>query len=477
LIERGYGDLITPEYRIQSLLNRALGNQALNRFDQALIDAQQALKAARTAQDPQLHATALYAVGQSQLKLEQPVALETLEQAVTRFAALQPDPASPLALSYIKALIGLGTAKQSRNDIVGALSQFEQALALVTPTDRLTRAQILRSMGTAYQAQGNLTLALEKWAEALGLYEQANATVPMARLLCDIGVTRRQLLGLNAAIQSFERATMLLSSVKDLNTRGFVLSNVANLYTELGDIDTARSFYQEAIYLARQAANRRLESLRLGNLGWFNIMVGQPEEALRLLQEALQISQTLNDALMVAVQTSNLGLAQHDLKRFSDAEESFREAIRAAETVTDAFTEKRWEALFRSNLGRTLNAQQRYDEALEQLTQALSLSRAIGDQEITARVLVRMAEAYLQQGQPDLAEPLLHESELIARKIGYRRAEAECYVAQAALASARQDLTARDVALRNAQKTYQILHDPLARDLERTLEQASATPI
>jgi tetratricopeptide (TPR) repeat protein len=297
------------------------------------------------------------------------------------------------------------------------------------------------------------------------LYERLNAYAQAARLVCDIGAARRSISGINAAMPDYERATILLSSVKDAGTRGYVLSNVANVYTDLGEIETAQAFYQESIHLARQVANRRAESLRLGNYGWFRVMTGKPDEGLKLLEEALTISRSLNDRLLVAVQTSNLGLAHHEMKEYALAEFAFRDSIVTAEKLSEA----RWVATFRSNLGRTLLAQGKVEEAVATLQSAMEVLRTVGDQEALARTLIRLADAQLRQGKLDEADANCQEGETLARKWGYRKGHADALMVKAGIFKAQGNEERTTHFLREARKLYVILNDPLAVELNRVL--------
>jgi tetratricopeptide (TPR) repeat protein len=433
------------------------------------------LRLAQAAQDVAGQADVLLTLGNAHQRQGRPAdAEQALGQAVALYATLEGEAGQDgeqARRNHVKALTALGTVYQDQDQAERAIQQFEAALALADEDDLIGRAGTLRNIGGLAHKQANLASAIEKWVEALALYERANAPAQVARLLCDIGAARRQLSGINAALSDFERATVLLNTVKDANTRGYVLSNVANLYTDLGEVETAKAFYQESIHLARGAANRRAESLRLGNFGWFYILTGQPAEGLRLLEESLTISRALNDRLLMAVQTSNMGLAHHDMREYSLAEFAFRDAIITAEKLGEA----RWAATFQSNLGRTLLAQGKVDEALSTLESVLAALRTLNDQEVLSRTLVRLADVYLQLGRLDQAEATNAEGEGLARKWGYRKGHADALLVRAGIAKAQgKDADYLD-ALREAHKLYTILHDPIANDLARVLNPASAT--
>ncbi|MBX3081240.1 MAG: tetratricopeptide repeat protein [Anaerolineae bacterium] len=469
LREQGYGQGLPAEFWRRSLTARATAQLASGQNDHALALGQEALKAATEAGDTDQELSALLTIGTAHQQLGQfAEGTAALERAIAIYAA---KPAENVHADHIKALLALGNGYQKQKQYDKALQQYQAALELAGDDDALGRANTLRNIGDILTQQGNPQAALEQWQEALGLYEHANATAQAARLVCDIGAARRSLSGINAAMPDYERATILLNSVKDAGTRGYVLSNVANVYTDLGEIETAQSFYQESIHLARQVANRRAESLRLGNFGWFRVMTGKPDEGLKLLEEALTISRSLNDRLLVAVQTSNLGLAHHEMKELALAEFAFRDAIVTAEKLS----ETRWSATFRSNLGRTLLAQGKVEEAVAALQNAMDVLRTVGDQEALARTQIRLADAYLRQGKLAEAEITCQEGETLARKWGYRKGHADALMVRAGIFKARGDEAHATQTLREARKLYTILNDPLAVELTRVLGEDDET--
>lgn len=462
-VAEGGRNAVPAATHLKALAQQAFAHLVLGNTDAAREYAARALVQAKTAGDMRTQVNVLLTLGNAHQRANHTTdAINALQEAIAIFSAT-PDPA--LTADHVKARTALGNIYQEADQPEQAIEQFQAALSLAADDDLIGRAGTLRSIGNLRQKQDNLPDTVERWQEALVLYEKAGAASQAARLACDIGGVRRQLSGINAAMADFERATTLLSNVKDANTRGYILSNVANLYTDLGDVDTAQSFYQESIHLARQGANRRAESLRLGNFGWFHVLTGRAADGLRLLEEALTISRTLNDRLLLAVQTSNMGLAHHEMKDYALAEFAFRDAIITAEKLG----ETRWAATFRSNLGRTLLAQGKTDEAQSTLTAALTVLRTAGDQEALARTLVRLGDVQLRFGRLDEADATAREGEGLARKWGYRKGVADAMLVRAGIAKGRGDNDAHMDALREARKLYQILHDPLAEDLARVL--------
>src|SRR5262249_18014740 len=150
----------------------------------------------------------------------------------------------------------------------------------------------------------------------------------VARLLCDLAAARKYIGQGQRAMKDYEAALMTLNMIDDdWETRGLVLSNAANTYVDRGDIESADSFFNEAITIARRLGNDTAEATRRGNYGWFLLSTGKPQQAISSLEYALRLSRSLKLDLQSAIQTDNLGLAYDNLGYYPKAKEQHQQAI------------------------------------------------------------------------------------------------------------------------------------------------------
>jgi len=320
---------------------------------------------------------------------------------------------------------------------------------------------VLHLAGNLAAAEGDRDQALAAWQQALDLLESTDY-VQIAQLHCDIARARKASGDFKAALTEYEKALLLLNHINHPPTRGLVLSNAATLYTDLGEVDTAQAFYEESITIARDTGDLRAESLRLGNLGWFFTLTGRPQSAIDRLEKALKISRALDDTLMIAVQTNNLARTYLQLKDFETARGLHKQAIAAA-TAIDA---DQWLAVFQSDMGETLAHQDRLDEAEALYLPALEKSRALDDVENIVRTEARLAAIYARTGRDVKAGELAARVETRARRMGYRKGQADALAVLGDIAQAQGDehQAARHYA--EAHRLYTILHDPAAHELQ-----------
>ncbi|MCX9078752.1 MAG: tetratricopeptide repeat protein, partial [Candidatus Methanoperedens sp.] len=210
-----------PEFFLQLALNLGQVYQRLGDYTQALIQAERAHLHANELHDAK---SAALAVGRQGLALQ---GLKRNEEAAVKLQeGLRYFEDGVLSDTTEKAglLLALGRAQQRSGAIEEAIATFQMVLAQTdSEKNPVKRAEALQLLASVYTSHLEREVALKTYQEALAL---------------------------------FENAQKLLSNVDDRVTRGLVLSNAANLYTDLGDLETARSFYEESIQIARDRRDR-----------------------------------------------------------------------------------------------------------------------------------------------------------------------------------------------------------------------------
>jgi tetratricopeptide (TPR) repeat protein len=280
-----------------------------------------------------------------------------------------------------------------------------------------------------------------------------------------MGNARRSEGNFNVAVTDFENALLHLSNIEDRVTRGIVLSNAANLYTEMGELETARAFYEESIQIARELSDQVAENLRLGNLGWFYVLTGDFSKAFELLEKTIQVSKQLDNPLMHAIQVNNLGWSYYLQRSFARAQTLLQEALELVEKADSP----RWRGVIKSNLGAVLMELGDLAISGEMLETALQDHRTMNDQENLIRTQIRKARWLLQQGQLDEAEAQAQEVETMARRMGFRRAQAENDHLRGDIQMQRGLPDAAKAYYAKAHRHYLVLHDPISKQLELSL--------
>lgn len=429
----------------------------LRQMQPAIAHARRAVEQAAAHADARLMAYAYSALGQAVLaEGDHLAAASHLKAAAEAFSELH----TPAA-EEIEVLRSLAEAYSQLGDDQRALALYRDALERADAHATLSvRAQAHRDLGLFHARQRRMADAVREWTTALNYYERENHPAQVARLHCDIAAARR-FIGQGArALKDYEQALMALNDLKDdWTTRGLVLANAAIAYAERGDVQSAESFFSEAIKIAQRTGDEAAEAIRRGNYGWFLLSLGRIPQAVAALEAALRISRSRQLAFQAAVQTDNLGLAHAAQGSYTAALEYHRQAL---EQIT-GLQQPHWEYIIRSNLAETLLALNEADEADSLFEAVLAQGRADDDVELIVRGLLGRARIALHQGQPQRADAALEEAAGLARKASLRRLHAETLALhsqqQASMGQAAQAAALWD----EARKLYAVLHMPQAR--------------
>lgn len=447
-----------PEHilALQRASKAALGRRQI---PEAVQYGRRAVELARQAGDPAMLAQMQGVLGAALLSEKNYTeAIEQLQAAASFYLESNNQQAD---LAVIEILRTLGAAQAEIGQDEQAVVTYQRAIQYAShQAARLPLAQTHRDLGSIYARQHKMAEAIREWSAALTIYKAEKYSAQVARLHCDLAGARRFLGQGQRALKDYEQALMALNDLKeDWETRGLVLSNAANAYVDQGDIESAESFFNEAIALARRAGSEAAEATRRGNYGWFLLMTGRPQQAIAALQYALQISKTLRLDLQAAIQTDSLGLAQDALGNYPRALEYHQQALDMVRPLNN----RHWENSFAINMGQTLLALNQIEEALPLFETALDMGRQDEDVEVVTRALIGQGHVALKCERFTQAGTALEEALSAARKADMRRLQAE---ALSLLSEQQAAVNQQDRASSlwdEAQRIFTMLHMPQAR--------------
>lgn len=416
--------MLSEEY-IRTLCRASKTCLRLAESQAALDYAQQAVElASRVSNQNHILIMAQAALGIALRSLGERVA-EAIPYLETAAREYENVPKTKADYTYVDLLRNLAAAQAETNATILATATYDQALQYAqTHGSPLELAGAYRDKGILVAQQHKLQDAIKLWTAALEIYESQHQYARVARLYCDIANVRKQLGQPRRAMKDYEQALMLLSSFDDPETRGIVLSNAATTYVDYGDIETAESFFVDAIKIALKLQDRHAEATRRGNFGWFLLSTGRAERALATLSYALQQSESLGLSLQAAVQLDNMGLAHDELNHYEKALEYHRAALEKIQPLNAP----QWEAIIRANLAHNLIELQQLAEAEQHLDWALESGRTLDNAEIIIRALIGKGKVALQQNQLDALGKYAIESVELAERVGGRRLLAESLV-------------------------------------------------
>jgi tetratricopeptide (TPR) repeat protein len=128
----------------------------------------------------------------------------------------------------------------------------------------------------------------------------------VGRLLGTVGLAYANLGQVDKAIGFYEQALVIVREIGDRRGEGVALGNLGNACADLGQVDKAIGFYEQQLVIVREIGDRRGEGAALGNLGNAYAALGQIQKAIGFLEQALQIGQDIKDPQIISKSCSGI---------------------------------------------------------------------------------------------------------------------------------------------------------------------------
>ena len=213
----------------------------------------------------------------------------------------------------------------------------------------------------------------------------------------------------------------LQGKIEDKTLNRISLGNLGNCYSDLGQIDTAIDYHQQALQISRDIGHKQNEGSDLGNLGNAYYQMGQIDTAIDYYQQALQISRDIGDKQGESINLGNLGNAYSDLGQIDTAIDYYQQALHISRDIGD----RPGERVDLGNLGLCYYQQGDYTKALRHTQNALQIARDIGYPSGESINLNSLGTIYLAQNKKEDVRQVCREAITIADEIGFRQTQSE----------------------------------------------------
>jgi len=340
------------------------------------------------------------AAGGSFTALGQPKeALELYRQALERFEELADEAGQAAAWS------GIGLSHTALGDTAAAVADQRRALSLRRGLGNLyEEGKALNNLGFAVHRQGELREAQGFYEQALEVFERAGengwwkAAVlqNLAAIYIDLGEPE-------SALWSHRQVLDLQRTLGDRRGEARTLNNLGVLLVNLGELGEALETYASALAIFRESGDRLREAALLHNLGVAYYILGDSEHALANLEPALSIRREGGDRRGEVATVIEIG--QVHVRLGDDARA--RELGQRAAGVASAAADRRGEMLARLLLGQVDLAAGEPAAALSELARALDLARTLEERLVEVSILQLMGQAHLASNEPEKAGEVL----------------------------------------------------------------------
>ena len=333
-----------------SLLN------GLNRYDEAIMLAQELLQATDSQADPFLSAharliwgTALFRQGHHVEALTQ-LELGLIETQHADLGSLEAD----IRRRQGTALLELADLSQAREELQQALTIYREA------GNRVGEAHILGDLGWLEQRSHQLTAARAYQTEALAIHRELDnrqgVTITLINLAGVCGMQRH----FAEAIGFHREALANLEQIDDRYHRSLVNHGLGLELSRLGDYAQARGHYEQSMAIDEAIGDESGLTWSRNNLGLLYNHLEEYDTALTLHQEALSLSQKLHSPTTEGLAWSRIGQDLYGLGKFDESIAAFHAAMQIQTTLG----QKIWRIESCAGKANALLDQNRPEEAL-----------------------------------------------------------------------------------------------------------------
>ncbi len=222
-----------------------------------------------------------------------------------------------------------------------------------------------------------------------------------------------------------QRVEVLGSGIKaaqalaDRRDEGAFLGNLGGAYYQLGEVEKAISYYEQALAISLEIGDRRVQGNPLGNLGLAYRELGEVEKAISYHEQALAISLEIGDQRGQSSNLSNLGDAYYQLREVEKAISYYEQALAIAQEIGD----RRVQGAVLGNLGNAYRELREVEKAISYYEKCLAIVQEIGDRRVQGNHLGNLGLAYRELGEVEKAISYYKKGLAIAQEIGDRRNE------------------------------------------------------
>jgi LuxR family transcriptional regulator, maltose regulon positive regulatory protein len=335
---------------------------------------------------------------------------ELLDSAVSIYRKKKNIPG--LALSLVRrahTLRLLGRYEESLKDVEEALKLAETDITL-----QPLYAEALRIKGLNLLRLGKSRSALEELEHSLILYKELKETGSIPMLLGETAMIYATVGDIETAKTRYQDALQIWRREKNLYSQAETLNNLAVLYHQLGEYELASETYENGLSCAVTSNNQRAESLILAGLGDLYSEIEEFDAAAQAYEQSEVIAASLSGFISnyLILARVNLSLLRGDLETVSKTLRSFRKYIK----LNPSTYERGLWALLE---GRNHIQRHEAKKAISLIIEAKNCFIEDGRDVESQWCLVWLMAAYDQAGQRENARVQFRELSAMKNKLGH----------------------------------------------------------
>ncbi len=179
------------------------------------------------------------------------------------------------------------------------------------------------------------------------------------------------------SVQHLLKAEKLFASIGDSSQLASIYSNLAQIYSVLGQDSLSKPYLINSLDLAQKLNDQDLIAHLSSQLSDYYISINEYDKAIELLEESIKINHQLNDSSGLAASYSKLGTIYNENGDYKKAKSCLQKSL---EIYTSMQKEDEFHiALCELSLARTYNALNNYYDALFYIDRAIDRLKTFDD--------------------------------------------------------------------------------------------------
>ncbi|MEH1775115.1 tetratricopeptide repeat protein [Nostoc sp.] len=255
------------------------------------------------------------------------------------------------------------------------------------------------------------------WEEAEGATEAKTLEIHRLALLGqyeDIAAKIAILLANRLQNQSrFREAIYLCKSTLEITKNHSVLREIAYCEHQMGEVDRALNYYQQALNLCPAEDEQEL-ALIYHDFGILKASKGEVDEAIALYNQSLEITERIGNVQGKAATLHQLGILYANRGEVDQAIALYNQSLEIFERIGDV----QGKAATLHCLGIIYADKGEVDEAIALYNQSLEITERIGNVQTKAATLHCLGYIYANKGEVEQAIALFNQSLEIKERIG-----------------------------------------------------------
>ena len=283
--------------------------------------------------------------------------------------------------------------------------------------DMLALSHVERDLGDLFLGTGEWEVALARYRRSLEVAESSNDPAGSASALRAIGNVRFRTGDYAGAIGYHQQSLSLAARLPEAEgepLRMLTYIELANVYTEKGDCDTAVEYYERAMDLGIRTHSVREVATALNNLGDVHLKMDECDVAAEYFEKALGTFRQMGTVTDIVVTLCNLGESCARCKDMERAKAYSDEAMRYLRRLGEV------EMPFQlhQNYGIIFRHQKDFSRSLSHFESAVEILKDANMPYYLGSACFEMGLMYRDQGDPGKAREYMSRATEILSNVG-----------------------------------------------------------